>query len=190
MLVGTASLITGLRTGAVALVGFGAGSLVDATASCVLVWRFRLELVGRADIDRLELRAVRAVGAVLVAVGLYLAASAIAELAGGKPPEHSTAGIVLTAASLAVLPLLGRWKLALAAALASRALRGDALLSLAGAALALATLTSVALHQALGWWWADAVAALLISIVLATEGARMSAEAHRGGGRGGGASAV
>jgi len=56
VLVGTAALIAGLRAGAVALVGFGAGSLVDASASVVLVWRFRLELVGRADTDRLELR--------------------------------------------------------------------------------------------------------------------------------------
>ena len=70
----------------------------------------------------------------------------------------------------------------LAAALESRALHGDGLLSLAGAALALATLASVALDQTLGWWWADAVAALLISTVLAAEGVRMSAEAHRGGG--------
>jgi divalent metal cation (Fe/Co/Zn/Cd) transporter len=182
VVVGTASLIAGARAGAVALIGFGAGSLVDASASVVLVWRFRLELVGRADTDRLELRATRAVGAVLVLVGVYLAASAIAELAGGSPPKHSTAGIALTAASLLVLPPLGRWKLRLAAALESRALHGDGLLSLAGAALALATLASVALDQTLGWWWADAVAALLISTVLAAEGVRMSAEAHRGGG--------
>jgi divalent metal cation (Fe/Co/Zn/Cd) transporter len=180
-LVGTAALIAGVRAGAVALIGFGAGSLVDATASVVLVWRFRLELVGRADTDRLELRATRAVGAVLVLVGLYLAASAIAELAGGSAPKHSTLGIVLTAASLLVLPLLGRWKLRLAGVLGSRALHGDGLLSLAGAALATATLASVALDQALGWWWSDAIAALAIAVVLAAEGARMNAVAHGGG---------
>ena len=178
VLVGTASLIAGVRAGAVALIGFGAGSLVDACASVVLVWRFRLELVGRADTDRLELRATRAVGVVLVLVGLYLAASAVAELAGGSAPAHSSVGIALTAAALLVLPLLGRWKLALAGSLGSRALRGDGVLSLAGAALAGATLASVALNQTLGWWWSDAVTALLIALVLAAEGVRMNAVAH------------
>ncbi|HEY1776767.1 MAG TPA: hypothetical protein VGG41_11465 [Solirubrobacteraceae bacterium] len=179
-IVGAAALVSGVQAGAIALVGFGAGSLVDASASCVLVWRFRLELVGRADIDRMELRATRAVGAVLVLVGVYLAVSAIVELAGSSVPERSTLGIVLTAASLLVLPVLGRRKLRLAVEVGSRALRGDGFLSLAGAALAAATLLSVALDQGLGWWWSDAVAALVIAAVLAAEGSRMSAEAHRG----------
>ena len=83
LLVGCASLVAGAQAGAVALIGFGAGSLVDASASVVLVWRFRLERVGRADTDRHELLAVRAVGAVLVLVSVYLVASAISELVDG-----------------------------------------------------------------------------------------------------------
>jgi divalent metal cation (Fe/Co/Zn/Cd) transporter len=117
-----------------------------------------------------------------VLVGVYLAASAIAELAERSAPGRSSAGIVLTAAALVVAPLLAWRKLTLAGPLASRSLRGDGLLSLAGGALAAATLLSVALDQGLGWWWSDAVAALLIAVVLAAEGMRMSAEAHRGGG--------
>lgn len=162
-----------------ALVGFGAGAFVDACASVVLVWRFRLERVGLAETDRLENLAARAVGVVLVAVGLYLTASAINELAGAAAPKRSTPGIVLTAASLVVLPVLARRKLALAGPLGSRALRGDGLLSLAGASLALATLVSVALVQALGWWWSDAVAALLIAAMLVIEGTRMNVEVVR-----------
>jgi divalent metal cation (Fe/Co/Zn/Cd) transporter len=181
LLVGCAALVAGAAAGAVALIGFGAGSLVDASASVVLVWRFRLERVGKADTDRLELLAARIVGVVLVLVGIYLAASAIVELADGSAPGHSTAGIVLTAAALAVAPLLAWRKLTLAGPLASRALRGDGFLSLAGAALAAATLLSVALDQGLGWWWSDGVAALLIAVVLAAEGMRMSAETRRGG---------
>jgi divalent metal cation (Fe/Co/Zn/Cd) transporter len=181
LLVGCASLVAGAEAGAVALIGFGAGSLVDASASVVLVWRFRLERVGRADSDRLELLATRIVGVVLVLVGVYLAVSAVVELADGSAPGHSTAGIVLTAAALVVAPLLAWRKLTLARPLASRALRGDGFLSLAGGALAAATLLSVALDQGLGWWWSDALAALLIALVLAAEGTRMSAEAHRSG---------
>ena len=162
-----------------ALVGFGAGAFVDACASAVLVWRFRLERVGLAETDRMETLAARAVAGVLVLVGVYLTASAINELAGAAAPKRSTPGIVLTAASVLVLPILARRKLALAGPLGSRALRGDGLLSLAGASLALATLVSVALDQALGWWWSDATAALLIALVLVAEGARMNVEVVR-----------
>ena len=179
MLVGTASLVAGFEAGAVALVGFGAGAFVDACASVVLVWRFRLERVGRAETDRLENLAARAVAVVLMLVGAYLTASAISELVSAVEPKRSTAGIVLTAASLVVLPILARRKLALAGPLGSRALRGDGLLSLAGASLALATLLSVALDQALGWWWSDAVAALLIASLLVAEGGRMNVEVVR-----------
>jgi divalent metal cation (Fe/Co/Zn/Cd) transporter len=45
------------------------------------------------------------------------------------------------------------------------------MLSLAGGVLAAATLLSLVLEATLDWWWADAVAALLIAALLATEGA-------------------
>jgi divalent metal cation (Fe/Co/Zn/Cd) transporter len=81
-------------------------------------------------------------------------------------------GIILTAASILVLPVLARGKLRLAAPLQSPGLRGDGVLSLAGAVLAAATLLSLALDAALDWWWADALAAVLIAAMLLTEGRR------------------
>ena len=46
------------------------------------------------------------------------------------------------------------------------------MLSLAGAVLAAATLVSLIVRAALGWWWADAVAALAIAVMLVGEGLR------------------
>ena len=77
-----------------------------------------------------------------------------------------------------VFPVLARAKLRLAGPLASTALRGDGVLSLAGAILAVATLTSLALDSAFGWWWADAVAGLLIAAILLAEGARTVSSAQ------------
>jgi divalent metal cation (Fe/Co/Zn/Cd) transporter len=71
-----------------------------------------------------------------------------------------------------VLPVLARAKLRLAGPLQSSALRGDGILSLAGAALASATLASLLLDASLGWWWSDAVAALVIAATLLGEGLR------------------
>jgi divalent metal cation (Fe/Co/Zn/Cd) transporter len=63
-------------------------------------------------------------------------------------------------------------KLGLAGWLESSALRGDGVLSFAGAALAAVTLASLALDAAFGWWWCDAVAALLIAAFMLREGWR------------------
>jgi divalent metal cation (Fe/Co/Zn/Cd) transporter len=49
----------------------------------------------------------------------------------------------------------------------ARALQGDAALSGIGAATSLIALAALALYNALGWWWADRVAALLAAIAAA-----------------------
>ena len=80
----------------------------------------------------------------------------------------------MTAASILVLPVLARAKLRLSEQLTSSALHGDGVLSLAGAALAAATLVSLLVDSAFGWWWADAVAGMLIAVTLVREGCSIS----------------
>jgi divalent metal cation (Fe/Co/Zn/Cd) transporter len=171
VLVGASALVAGLAASSLALIGLGANSMLDGTASAVLFWRFRHERSAAANLDAVERRAATAVGAVMIAVALYLTASAVSALASHSSPERSGLGIALAAGSVVVLPLLARAKLRVAASLESQALRGDGVLSLAGGVLAAATLLSLVLEAALDWWWADAVAALLIAALLATEGA-------------------
>ena len=48
-----------------------------------------------------------------------------------------------------------------------------------GRRLALLTLAALVLNRALGWWWADAAAALAIAAALATEAVRAELEARR-----------
>lgn len=177
-LAGTSSLVAGLAVSSIALVGFGANSMLDGIASAVLVWRFRHEALGAADADAVERRAALIVGVVMVGVALYLGARAVSALADHSSAGRSAVGVALLAASLLVLPVLARAKLRLADPLKSPALRGDGVLSLAGAVLAVATLVSIVLNAALDWWWADAVAALFISAMLVTEGLRTVAYAR------------
>lgn len=179
-LAGGSSLVAGVASSSVALVAFGANSLLDATASGVLVWRFRHERSG-GDAHSVERRAGIAVGLVMAGVGLYLAARAISALIDHSAPESSLVGLVLTAASALVLSVLSLVKLRLATALESPGLRGDGVLSLAGAVLATATLLSLLLEAELDWWWTDSVAALLIAAVLVVEGPRTVAAARQAG---------
>jgi divalent metal cation (Fe/Co/Zn/Cd) transporter len=170
MLVAFTSLAAGFAANSTALVGFGLSSLVDGTASSILVRRFRHERLDLRPSDELERRAAQAIGLILLLIAVYLAVRAINALADGAGPESSPLGVVLTGCSILVLPVLAGAKLRLARPLASQALRADGVLSAAGAALAVATLLGLLLNTALDWWWADSVSALVIAAVLMREG--------------------
>jgi divalent metal cation (Fe/Co/Zn/Cd) transporter len=176
-LVGLSSLIAGLVAASVALAAFGANSILDGAASVVLIWRFRHERSG-GHAARVEQRAALVVGVIMALLAIWASVSAVAALVGHSKPDASTAGVVLTACSVLVLPVLARAKFRLARRLRSPGLRGDAILSFAGAVLAAATLLSLLLDAALGWWWADDAAALLIAGLLMSEAAETIAR-HR-----------
>ncbi len=170
--VGTSAVVVGARTRSVALLGFGLESGVDGVASAVLLWRFSAESRFAATADRVEDVARRAIGAVLVAVAVYVGAAASRSLIAHTVTAPSGTAILLAAASVLVLPVLSVTKLRLASSLRSRALHADGVLSGAGAALALAVLLGRILGGALGWAWADPVAAMLIAGVVVVEGVR------------------
>ena len=166
---GAASVAAGAAAGSIALVGFGLDSLVDGGASATLVWRFREEEHGHRPSHELERRAAQVVGALLAVIAVYLAVRASVALAEESGPDGSVVGVVLTAGSIVVLPVLSIAKLRLSRSLESQALRADGVLSGAGAALAAATLIALALSTSFDWWWADSAAALLIAAVLGRE---------------------
>ena len=59
-------------------------------------------------------------------------------------------------------------------------MRGDAILTLASAALAATTLAALIVNAAFDWWWADPIVALLIAGALGLEGVRVAVR-HRFG---------
>lgn len=170
LLVGGSSVAVGLSVDSTALVGVGLNSLLDGVASTVLVWRFRHERVGVRPSHELERRASLLVGGALVLIAFYVAARALMALAEMSGPEPSALGIGLATASMLVLPVLANAKIQLGEALDSRALRADGVLSGAGAALAAAALIGFGLSEAFAWWWPDAIAAIMIALVLLREG--------------------
>jgi divalent metal cation (Fe/Co/Zn/Cd) transporter len=117
-----------------------------------------------------ERRAARGAGFLLLALAVYLIAESAHVLWTGERPEASTLGIALTSLSLIVMPLLARAKLKTADRLESRALRADAHETIVCAWLSATTLLGLALNAALGWWWADPVAALAMLPLIVREG--------------------
>ncbi len=172
IVIGAGALASGFVAGSLALVGFGLDSVIDSSASVVLVWRFGVESRDPERAERVERVAARVVGATLLVIALYIVVESVRALATHADPSNTAVGDAIAIASILVLPVVARVKLRLAARLGSRALRGDAVLTAAGAVLALVTLVALGFDDAFGWWWSDAVAALVIAALLATEGAR------------------
>ena len=173
---GLVAIAAGVTAGSVALTGFGIDSVIEVSSGALLWWRLRAEL-GLAPLGpTVERRAARGAGFLLLALGAYIVTDSARVLLTGSRPALSPLGMVLTAVSLVVMPLLARAKLRVAATLGSRALRADAHETIVCAWLSATTLLGLGLNAALGWWWADPVAALAMLPLIVREGA----EAWRG----------
>jgi divalent metal cation (Fe/Co/Zn/Cd) transporter len=178
--VGLAALAAAVTSGSLALAGFALNALLDSSASVVLVWRFRRERKSPAAAAHLERKAVGWIAAAMFLVALYVGVQAGRALADHSHAESSVFGAVLAAFSVLFLPWLGTRKLLVAKRLRSPSLRGDAVLTLAASALAGLALAALVVNAALGWWWADPVAALLIAVGLGAEAVRVTIR-HRFG---------
>jgi len=171
---GIIAITAGVLAGSVALIGFGLDSFVETLSAVVVGWRLREELGGVSDAERLEAverRASRIAGSLLLLLSVYIAVDAGRRLLGsGEGADESLLGIVITAVSLVVMPVLGWAKLRTARALGSSALRADAYETIACSWLSLTTLTGLLLNALLGWWWADPLAALALVPLVVREG--------------------
>jgi divalent metal cation (Fe/Co/Zn/Cd) transporter len=176
---GGSALALALLTGSLSLGGFALSTLIDMGASIALVWRFTMEARDASAAERLERRAEALIGAAMFAAALFLAVESVRALVDRAHPETSIGGLVVGSVSLLFLPPLARAKWRVAAQLGSRALRGDSILTAASSILALLTLVALVLTRGVGWWWADAAAALAIAAALGTEAARAEVEARR-----------
>ena len=173
---GLVAIAAGLVAGSVALTGFGIDSVIEVASGVVLWWRLRAELGAARVGAAVEARAARLAGFLLLALAVYIVAESGRRLFTSDRPGESVVGIVLTALSLIVMPLLARAKLRVAASLGSRALRADAHETIVCAWLSATTLLGLGLNALLGWWWADPVAALAMLPLIIREGV----EAWRG----------
>jgi divalent metal cation (Fe/Co/Zn/Cd) transporter len=171
---GIIAVAAGIAASSVALIGFGVDSFAETASGAIVGWRLHAELSGHADEERaeiLERRTGRIAGALLLGLAVYIVVDAGRRLFGfGAEARESTVGIVLTAIALVVMPLLGWAKLHTAGALGSGALRADAYETIMCAWLSLTTLAGLILNAALGWWWADPLAALAIVPLAIREG--------------------
>ncbi len=157
----------GVIAGSIALVGFGADSLVEAMAGITVLWRFA---EARHASERAERRAQQLIGASFYVIAAYITVEAIRTLAGGSHPEASYVGIGLAAVTLATMPPLAAAKARVGEKLHSSATKSEGRQNLLCAYLSAALLVGLGANALLGWWWADPVTALVIAAVAVNEG--------------------
>jgi divalent metal cation (Fe/Co/Zn/Cd) transporter len=161
------AIVAGTVAGSIALIGFGADSLVESLAGITVLWRFA---DARHASERAERRAQQLIGASFYVIAAYISVEAVRTLVGGAHPEASWVGIGLAAVTLATMPPLATAKARVGDQLHSSATKSEGRQNLLCAYLSAALLIGLGANALFGWWWADPVTALLIAAVAVNEG--------------------
>lgn len=169
VLEGALAIWAGVQAGSLALTAFGADSYLEVAAAGVVLWRLRAS-GDREQSEAAEERAYQFIGWTFLALaGLVIYQVADALLAS-RGAEESLLGIGLALASITVMPALAIWKLRLAAEANLGLVAAEAKETLACCYLSLTLLLGLVANALLGWWWLDALTALLLTPWLIREG--------------------
>jgi divalent metal cation (Fe/Co/Zn/Cd) transporter len=141
------ALGAGLAAGSIALVGFGADSLIEAWAGFVVVWLFT---GARRTSHTAERRAQQLIAGSFFILAAYVGVEAIRDLAGAHHPSASWVGVGQQLNSSATVK--------------------EGAQNMLCAYLSVALLIGLMLNATAGWWWADPGAALVIAGVAFREG--------------------
>lgn len=165
---GVVAVVAGVVAGSASLIGFGLDSGIETSAALVLAWRLAQERRSgcKQGADRL---AQRLIAASFAALAAYVGVESVRDLVSGDQPDASLAGIVMAVLSLVVMPTLARAKRKLASVVGSRAAEAEASQTFVCAILSAGLLVGLAANAALGWWWADPLAGLLITAIAVYE---------------------
>jgi divalent metal cation (Fe/Co/Zn/Cd) transporter len=157
----------GLAAASIALVGFGADSLIESLAGLILLWRFA---ASRSQSDQAERRAQQLIALSFFVLAAYVGAEAVRTLVGSHEPDVSWVGIGLAAITAPTMPLLAVAKRRVGNKLGSSATVSEGVQNMVCAYLSIALLVGLGANALFGWWWADPLAAFVIAGVALREG--------------------
>ncbi len=161
------AVIAGIVAGSIALVGFGADSMIEAIAGFVVIWLFTGSRLGSNPAER---RAQQMIAISFYILAAYVGIEATRTLINADHPQTSSVGIVLAAFTAVTMPLLARAKRHVGTQLNSSAAVKEASQTSLCAYLSVALLIGLGTNTLFDWWWADPLAALAIAAVALKEG--------------------
>jgi divalent metal cation (Fe/Co/Zn/Cd) transporter len=165
------SLWTAWTARSPALGAFGGDSAVELLSATVVLWRFRAHASKHAEQHAARIAA----GLLFALVACVVLASAMSLLRYSEP-RISYLGMAVLVGAAIVMPVLAGEKRRLSALTGSAALRADAAESALCAYLSIIALMGLVVHAVWHIAWADSVAALVITPLIAFE----AREAMRG----------
>ncbi|MBV2367206.1 cation transporter [Streptomonospora nanhaiensis] len=162
------ALAAGAAASSTALIGFGLDSLIEVSSAAAVAWQFsaRTAEARRAR----ERRALRVIAVSFFALAAYVTVEAVRAPAGAGGADTSVPGIVLAAASVAVMPFLSLAQRRAGRELGSATAVADSRQTLLCTYLSAALLVGLLANALLGWSWADPAAALVIAALAVKEG--------------------
>lgn len=165
---GVIALWSGIAAGSIALVAFGADSYIEVAAASLVLWR--LGIKDHEYAETVEHRIVQFIGWTFMALSAAIVFRSVWALAERTGAEESLVGIVLATFSIVFMPLIAVWKLQVAARGNLQSIAIEAKETIACSYLSLTLLVGLVANALLGWWWLDAVTALLLVPWLIREG--------------------
>lgn len=159
------ALSAGAAASSGALIGFGLDSVIEVSSAAAVYWQF----AGR-DPEARERVALRVIALSFFALATYVTVESIRSLTGGETAGSSTAGIILAAVSLVVMPLLSYAQRRTGHELGPASAVADSSQTLLCTYLSGVLLVGLLLNYLFGWAWADPVVALVIAAVTVREG--------------------
>ena len=166
---GAVAVVAGALAGSISLVGFGFDSFIEVTSGATLLWRLSVDADEHRR-ERIERATLKIVGGCFLVLAAYVCYEAASDLLRRRAPEHSLPGIILACVSLIAMPLLSRAKRKVGQGLRSAAMNADARQTEFCTYLSAILLAGLLLNAALGLWWADPLAALVMVPIIAKEG--------------------
>jgi divalent metal cation (Fe/Co/Zn/Cd) transporter len=159
------AISAGTVASSTALVGFGLDSVVEVASAAAVAWQFTA-----ADPQRREKITLRIIAASFFALAAYITVESARALTGAMQAGHSAVGIGLAALSLLVMPILSAAQRQAGREFGSASAVADSKQTLLCTYLSAVLLVGLLANAALGWWWADPFAALVVAAVAVKEG--------------------
>ncbi|GGH50990.1 hypothetical protein GCM10010921_30140 [Microbacterium album] len=159
------AIAAGAAASSAALIGFGLDSTIEVLSAAAVAWQFT-----RRDPERWEKGTLRVIAIAFFALAAYVTVTSVLALVLQVDVAHSTVGIVIAALSVAIMPFLSLAERRAGRELGSATAVADSKQTLICTYLSASVLAGLLLNSLLGWWWADAVAALVIAGFAVREG--------------------
>ncbi|MEV7205305.1 MULTISPECIES: cation transporter [unclassified Streptomyces] len=170
------ALTAGTMASSTALIGFGLDSVIEVSSAAAVAWQF--SAAEHAVREAREKTTLRIIAVSFFALAAYVTFDAIRALIGSGEAERSIPGMVIAALSLAIMPFLSAAQRRAGREIGSASAVADSKQTLLCTYLSAVLLVGLVLNAALGWSWADPIAALVIAGIAVKEGR----EAWRGDG--------